>query len=91
MIEPTDEMIDAFRRAFNQKATDLAATGASFLEGADITRAGLAAVLAIVERDHEVRPYCNEALAPGIVCKRMKHNDDAGHYATAPGGSAVTW
>jgi hypothetical protein len=56
VIEPTDEMIDAFRAAFNQAATDRAASGASFIEGSEITRAGLAAVLAIVERDYEVLP-----------------------------------
>lgn len=48
-------------------------------------------VLAAVERDNEVRPYCNDTLMPGVVCKRMKHQDDAGHYALAPGGSGVTW
>lgn len=53
MIEPTDEMKAAFRAAQSQRAEELVAEGA--LLGAhapDILDRGLAAVLAIVERDH---------------------------------------
>lgn len=45
MIEPTDEMREVFERA----------GGAAALAGEDGIHAGLAAVLAIVERDNEVR------------------------------------
>lgn len=59
MIEPTDEMVQAFRHAFNEEAAKMAATAPDFIEGGVITKAGLAAVLAIVERDWDVRkPLC---------------------------------
>ena len=53
MIEPTDEMRDSFQRAYDAaSATD----GFNFREDAEIQLdAGLAAVLAIVERDYAVR------------------------------------
>lgn len=55
MIEPTDEMVQAFRHAFNEEAAKMAATAPDFIEGGVITKAGLVAVLAIVERDQAAR------------------------------------
>lgn len=50
MIEPTEEMKAAFRAAQEKRAGELVAEGAP-LGGHDILDRGLAAVLAIVERD----------------------------------------
>lgn len=51
MIEPTDEMVEAFRVAWHEKAVELVASGATSIDGSLATRAGLAAVLAILARD----------------------------------------
>lgn len=54
MIEPTDEMRECFQRAYDEAA---ATDGFNFREGAEIQLdAGLAAVLAIVDRDYDVYP-----------------------------------
>lgn len=55
MIEPTGEMKAAFRVAQEQRAAELVAEGAP-LGGHDILDRGLAAVLALVERDYDIRP-----------------------------------
>jgi hypothetical protein len=55
VIELTDEMKRAFREAQNRRAEELVAEGAP-LGGHDILDRGLAAVLAIVERDYEIVP-----------------------------------
>lgn len=53
MIEPTEEMLAAYRAAHADKVADLIAQGGLF--NADVPGlAGLAAVLAIVERDYVV-------------------------------------
>jgi hypothetical protein len=75
VIEPTDEMVQAFRQAFNQRAADMVAAGDPFVSDA-ITRAGLAAALA--ERDSEARRLLEYALH-----LRM-------HGERAPGGNE-TW
>lgn len=51
MIEPTDEMVEAQAAAFSDRMAELLAAGGAF-DMTDPKRAGLAAVLAIVERDH---------------------------------------
>jgi hypothetical protein len=82
MTEPTDEMKAAVKRRMG------------IPDGVELDPwmdAAIGDVLDIVARDNEVRPYCNEVLMPGVVCKRMKHVDDAGHYAVAPGASGVSW
>lgn len=51
MIEPTDEMIIAWRNAMKAAAAEAVKAGAPLGRSQEIARAGLAAVLAIVERD----------------------------------------
>jgi hypothetical protein len=53
VIDVTGEMLQAWQVAFNQAAADAVRTDAPFQTG-DIARAGLAAVLALVERDYVV-------------------------------------
>ncbi len=55
MIEVTDEMKAAFRAAQGQRAAELVSEGAP-LGAHDILDRGLAAVLALVERDWNVQP-----------------------------------
>jgi hypothetical protein len=55
VIEPTEEMKRAFREAQARRAEELVAEGA-LLGAHDILDRGLAAVLAIVERDHCMEP-----------------------------------
>lgn len=64
MIEPTDEMIIAWRNAMKAAAAEAVKAGAPLGRSQEIARAGLAAVLAIVERDYAVerRP------AVGLCC-----------------------
>lgn len=59
MIEPTDEMIIAWRNAMKAAAAEAVKAGAPLGRSQEIARAGLAAVLAIVARD---RPDPAEAL-----------------------------
>lgn len=58
MIEPTDEMRQAFAEAADAKCEELVTAGVTLatLEEGVIIRAGLAAVLALVERDYTIRP-----------------------------------
>jgi hypothetical protein len=51
VIEPTDEMREAFERAF-----EFATSGDEVVISRRAIRAGLAAVLALVERDFDVSP-----------------------------------
>lgn len=81
-IERTKEMDDAFYGA---------AWHPNWSGGDPDWKAGLDAALAIVERDHMIRPYCNDELAPGIVCKQGQHTDEAGHYAITGTGARVEW
>jgi hypothetical protein len=84
VIEPTDEMVAAYAKAFN------AARQTPRREGY-AERDGLAAVLAIVERDYELLPYCNAELTPDIVCKLSQVIGHRDHKGAAPNGSTVTW
>jgi hypothetical protein len=56
MIEITDEMLIAWRDAMAAKAAELVSAGAPLGSSKEVARAGLAAVLAIVERDYEIAP-----------------------------------
>lgn len=56
MIEPTDEMLIAWRNAMKAAAAEAVKAGAPLGRSQEIARAGLAAVLAIVERDYEIMP-----------------------------------
>lgn len=51
VIEPTDEMIEAYRAGQRQVLARITATGGAY-DLDEVTRVGLAAVLAIVEREH---------------------------------------
>lgn len=51
MIEPTDEMLNAWRDAMKAAAAEAVRAGEPLGRSQDVARAGLAAVLAIVERD----------------------------------------
>jgi hypothetical protein len=57
---------------------------------ADSIEGGLAAVLAIVERDYMLIPRCPNELVPGIRCLRVGHTR-GDHEGFAPGGSTVKW
>jgi hypothetical protein len=92
-IQVTDEMLNAFRDAWMQSMQADPRT-ADPERVAD--KAGMTAVLAIVKRDYEVRPYCNAVHPSGVVCKRMPHDDDTdvhgGHYAVGRDGQkSVAW
>lgn len=65
MIAVTDEMKAAFRTAQEQRAAELVAEGAP-IGAHDILDRGLAAVLAIVERDWNMQPNPN-ARPPRLV------------------------
>lgn len=69
MIEPTDEMRQAFAEAADAKCEELVAAGVTLatLEEGVIIRAGLAAVLAIVERDYPATEYTLSALPEGDI------------------------
>jgi hypothetical protein len=65
MIEITDEMLIAWRDAMAAKAAELVSAGAPLGSSKEVARAGLAAVLAIVERDYDVR--CGAVCPPELV------------------------
>jgi hypothetical protein len=74
VIEPTDEMRDAFERAH---AAAAATDGFNFREDAEIQLdAGLAAVLAIVEREYRIEPRPPWERPDG----HLKRNADEHHY-----------
>jgi hypothetical protein len=80
VIEVTDEMVQLVYEQID------------FVNhGDDGIREGLAAVLAIIERDHALLPYCNAELMPGVVCKLDKNLGHAEHRARMPGGNPVSW
>lgn len=90
MIEPTDEMKRAFREAQERRANELVAEGAP-LGAHDILDQGLAAVLAIVERDYEVRiPLCDTS-APDedLAFCEMPRGHKGQHSTTVT--KAVDW
>jgi hypothetical protein len=101
VIEPTDEMIQAQAAAFSARMGELLAVGGAF-DMADPKRAGLAAVLAIVERDycleskgHVYHPPAGPRLCPATTPKLVGSADvrcefQAGH--TGPHrGDTTTW
>ncbi len=74
MIEVSDEMLGAWHNAFNRAAEEAVKDSKPYGTG-DIARAALAAVLAIVERDYDVRPKGSvHLILPGLgvtaCCKR---------------------
>lgn len=54
MIEVTDEMVTAWRDGMTAAAAEAVRKDAPLTATRDIARAGLAAVLALVERDYDV-------------------------------------
>lgn len=80
MIEVTDEMVQLVYERIN-----------FWDHGSDGIREGLAAVLAIVERDYELLPYCNAELMPDVVCKLSAALGHRDHRAKMPTGNPVTW
>ena len=85
MIEVTDEMVQLALDRFLATPTD---TIAQIDEG---MRDALAVVLALVERDYELIPYCNAELMPGVVCRLSGVLGHSEHRAKMPTGSTVTW
>lgn len=83
MIEPTDEMVHAFMRGY--AAADDGSSDVILNWTAE--RAGLAAVLALVERDYDVRaarqslPPCGAEGPDGFHCERNPHTPDSAHGA----------
>jgi hypothetical protein len=54
--------------------------------------AAIGDVLALVERDYLLTPFCNAELMPGAVCKRTAINPRHKHEAILPAtGSRVEW
>lgn len=85
IIEPTDEMKAAFRAAQEARAAELVAQGAP-LGAHDILDRGLAAVLAIVERDYEPK-RCDDRAWTGHRCTEPRgHGDQHQHKF-----SGVVW
>lgn len=82
MIEPTDEMVEAFVASGVDESEFLLAD----------TRAGLAAVLALVERDYELTPIpppCGVSGPDGLTCQRNpKHR---GHHGHVNDSALVKW
>jgi hypothetical protein len=87
VLEPTDEMVEAYNEASwnNPQASH----GAEFPNVSE----GLAAVLAIVERDNQVTPRCAEELVPGLRCTRVvvggPHRGE--HEGKTSTGNKVQW
>lgn len=80
-IERTKEMDDAFHAA---------AWHPNWGGGDPDWQAGLDAVLALVERNYSLSPYCNAELMPGVACKRLAGTRHK-HEALLPTGSRVEW
>jgi hypothetical protein len=89
VIEPTDEMKAVFRAAQQQRAEELAAENAP-LGAHDILDRGLAAVLAIVERDYDVRCGALHGRYFGEVRCDAKAGHD-GEHRNIDGDSVVFW
>jgi hypothetical protein len=56
VIEPTDEMLVAWRDAMKAAAADAVKAGEPLGRSQEVARAGAAAFLAIVERDYCMEP-----------------------------------
>lgn len=92
MIEPTDEMVEAYRAGQRQVLERITATGGAY-DLDEVTRAGLAAVLAIVERDYEVlcgavRPLDDSGIGALTCNGRLGHT---GNHVHADGDWMVSW
>jgi hypothetical protein len=93
MIKPTEEMIQAQAMAFSARMGELLAVGGAF-DMADPKRAGLAAVLAIVERDrarcprYPICPHCEAKLTPCPVCGRDLRCGDTACAEHMPDGTS---
>jgi hypothetical protein len=70
MIEITDEMLIAWRDAMAAKAAELVSAGAPLGSSKEVARAGLAAVLALVERVYDVR--CGAVCPPERECGELR-------------------
>jgi hypothetical protein len=96
VIDPTDEMLVAWRDAMKAAAADAVKAGEPLGRSQEVARAGLAAVLAVVERDYDVRP-ARQSLPPcgtegpdGLRCERNPHTPDSAHGALVDEG-LVRW
>jgi hypothetical protein len=85
MIEPTDEMADAFRRAAWAKPVWIAGQEVPNL------REGITAVLAIVERDYPIGPIMCDASCPteDLAYCELPRGHKGTHSATVE--KAVDW
>lgn len=79
MIEVTDEMETVFNEACEAQQITFN------------TVAGLEAVLAIVERDHQVLAICREELVPGLRCEKLLIGHRGEHEGTTSTGNTVKW
>jgi hypothetical protein len=70
VIDPTDEMLVAWRDAMKAAAADAVKAGEPLGRSQEIARAGLVAVLAIVERDYDVR--CGAVCPPERECGELR-------------------
>jgi hypothetical protein len=90
VIGVSDEMKAAFRAAQDRRAEELVAEGAP-LGGHDILDRGLAAVLAIVERDYAIGPAMCDAPHPteDLAYCEVPRGHKGKHSATVE--RAVDW
>lgn len=83
MIEPTDEMVDAYAKA----------TGINWAHLHVNHRLGLAAVLTIVARDHRTEPRirtrCDVPGPDGMTCQRSPEHGT--NHAASDGDGLVQW
>ena len=89
MIEPTDEMLAAFLAAWDDENRIINESGAEFVEVGQRDRAGLTAVLAIVERDYEIkRRVCgNRGFVGASGCWR-ELGHEGNHLWSRPDGTS---
>lgn len=101
MIEPTDEMVRAYFKAATEQARKVRNSAHPVLLEGSITRAGLAAVLAVVARDRcmeaaghvwnpSAPPACGVEGPSGFVCARGRHRTGM-HGALDGRGELVRW
>jgi hypothetical protein len=94
VIEPTDEMLVAWRDAMAAKAAELVSAGAPLGSSKEVARAGLAAVLALVERDYTIarRPPArcgSRGFAGSVGCQRKPGHD--GNHRWSLDDTDMTW
>lgn len=84
MIELTDEMYGAF---------EAAAWPEGWSGGDPFLSDGLAAVLAVVERNYRLTKVCTEELVPGLRCVRETYGEPhrGDHEGETSTGSTVKW